>query len=84
MEDDEKLFQSGSLFADGIFQLNDSDVYVRRVSIEDVGDRKYMWRNMVTTHWPRLLRFGGFSTEGRLVKLGVVLSCLNLSMFCSI
>lgn len=46
-------------------QLEDSDVVVRRLwswALTGVPD---VWRNMVTTHWPCLLQYAGFSIEGR-------------------
>lgn len=68
-------FQSGSLFTDGFLQLKDSDVFVRHLSTETASERKSMWKNMVTTHWPRLLKFTGFNIEGKCVRAMFVLVC---------
>ena len=53
--------------------LNGSDVRVVRVGRDGFGvkcdDGEACWRPMVTTHWPRLLRYFGYIVESRSVVL---------------
>ena len=57
--------RSSQYYFDAIIALNESDVFVNRVRSEAVTGVRGVWRNMVTTHWPRLLRYAGFDLNGR-------------------